>query len=718
MICDTLERSTEIIAKLDQVSGWGALDENARALCSKIAGSATDVAFPGGLIPSMGPAGNLRVYALTASDREWRQLGPLLLSFAGPTLTSFAGLLAQLRTGDLFEDIIREANARCVGLLDFPQDGDAAAQALRALVRLQDTWSRAPKMDGKPTEPTSWLLADFQDHINVGRREAATAVIERLKSELRLDTLNIRFLEVQLLAAFSDWAAIVSMAGIRDLCLARRPPSVTVTLLQAFYEVELKDVFSSEDLVASKLKYEETTRALVQPLLLVPPPAGLTDGGWRTLAMEAIVDGDRPDIVAALQGHQDKIGWLAAHVASPDADERGSAALEPTTGLDAARSALMEADGLNSISAVNSVLARLENLSKDDLEKLKSAEPFRSALREMTAGSNLSFARPENWVEWFQRIEEPGFYEALEVARQGKDEWPIGDREADPVSTRRLVAQLERVQGDTLAGERAADALPFLVAWLLRDPEYPRSAMAPVYSILLTLFALSDRRGRRIYESSGLLVSALLSIGLSEKSYCALLEDVEEMLGAGLGINSMYWLLDVLEDTLRFPAPAVEAREAFWHGTLAKIEPLRSRLTALQRASISELAVSLGWPQTTMQPIASGEGSGNRDRLPSGLKIAIYTLTESSSRQAKSALESSLPSVVVDCSADHVGNQRLKAMAENADIFVVTSSSAKHAATQYILQHRGDRPLLYAQGRGFTSILRSIEDHLSGGAND
>ena len=77
MICDTLERSAEIIAKLDPVSGWGALDENARALCSKIAGSATDVAFPGGLIPSVGPAGNLRVYALTASE----QLRPKLKLF-------------------------------------------------------------------------------------------------------------------------------------------------------------------------------------------------------------------------------------------------------------------------------------------------------------------------------------------------------------------------------------------------------------------------------------------------------------------------------------------------------------------------------------------------------------------------------------------------------------------------------------------------------------
>lgn len=95
------------------------------------------------------------------------------------------------------------------------------------------------------------------------------------------------------------------------------------------------------------------------------------------------------------------------------------------------------------------------------------------------------------------------------------------------------------------------------------------------------------------------------------------------------------------------------------------------------------------------------------------LRIAIYTLTESSSRQAKTAIEQTVTSVKVDCNADHGGTARLRALAENADLFVMTSLSAKHAATDFIREHRGDRPLLYAQGRGFSSILRAIEDHLS-----
>jgi hypothetical protein len=58
------------------------------------------------------------------------------------------------------------------------------------------------------------------------------------------------------------------------------------------------------------------------------------------------------------------------------------------------------------------------------------------------------------------------------------------------------------------------------------------------------------------------------------------------------------------------------------------------------------------------------------------------------------------------------GRVGLRALAENADIFVVTWLSAKHAATDFIREHRGGRPLLYAQGRGFSSILRAVEDHV------
>jgi len=44
----------------------------------------------------------------------------------------------------------------------------------------------------------------------------------------------------------------------------------------------------------------------------------------------------------------------------------------------------------------------------------------------------------------------------------------------------------------------------------------------------------------------------------------------------------------------------------------------------------------------------------------------------------------------------------------------VAWASAKHAATEYIKARRGGRPLVYAGGKGATSIVRAVEDWLAG----
>jgi hypothetical protein len=135
-------------------------------------------------------------------------------------------------------------------------------------------------------------------------------------------------------------------------------------------------------------------------------------------------------------------------------------------------------------------------------------------------------------------------------------------------------------------------------------------------------------------------------------------------------------------------------------------------LTRLQRIAVTLLSRELGWelpvsPTSDVPPMDDGLSS----RL-AGMRITIYSLTESSSRQAKAALEEISSSVTVDINADHSGGARLRALAENSDLFVMTWLSAKHAATDFIRTHRGNRPLIYSQGKGFSSILRAIEDFL------
>ena len=405
------------------------------------------------------------------------------------------------------------------------------------------------------------------------------------------------------------------------------------------------------------------------------------------------------------------LGWIDDRLALAALGEEMGRAVEPTP-LDNARDALVQVDAVESVDTVATALAALAKLSPEELARLHEAEPFRSTLQVTDDVADIGL--PTSWTDWLAQTADSSFTSALDVARKGKDEWSIEAGAGDPVAVQALASALDLAQSNDLAAERTSQALPFFVAWLQRDPEFPRAAMTPIYASLLTLFAIGPARGRSIYESTQILVGALLTTGLDAKAYQALIADVEELAGEGFGVEMVYWVLEITEEFMRTSAPDASARESFLHGVLARIAPIYARLTSLQRTAVARLAQEFSW---TLQSFGINANVAVADDFSSrlqGLRIAIYSLTESSSRQAKSAIKEIAPTAIVDCNADHGGTVRLRALADNADLFVIAWRSAKHAATDFIRKHRERRPLRYAQGRGFSSILRAIEDHLSG----
>lgn len=709
MIGADIEAARTIARDLSVLGEFSALGSDAAELCATLIETVADPDFPGAVVPNVDAAGDLRLFVAASTMTEWWRLSPVLRAFAGPTLTSFSGVLEPLPQGDPAADIVTQSQPAATGVIRLPPVARNRLSALRALVRARDTLARAPNLQRAAPEPTSWLLARFQDFLNVGRRDAATDILMRIKRELRLDSLNLKFLEVQLLAAFGDWSGIVDLPGFANLCLARRSPAITALLLEALYRVYLVDPFDARDVDETRTRYEAAVRPLAQPMLTVPVPATLKEGGWRIYGLESWIASARTDIAFALVDQHNVLGWIGDRLAPASLVEQVRPAVEPTL-LDDARDALVQVDAVESVDTVAAALAALVKLSPEELARLREAEPFRSTLQVTDDVADIDL--PTSWTDWLAKAAEPSFTSALDIARRGKDEWSIEDATSDPVAVQALASALDRAQSDKLAAERTAQALPFLVAWLQRDPDFPRAAMTPIYGSLLTLFALGPARGSGTYESSQILVRALLNTGTNTQAYKALIADIEELAGEGFGVEMVYWILEIIEEFMRTTAPDAEARESFLHGVLARIAPIYARLTSLQRLAVERLAQELGWTLQSFGISADVTVVDDFSSRVQGLRIAIYSLTESSSRQAKAAIEEIAPNAIVDCNADHGGTARLRALAENADLFVIAWLSAKHAATDFIREHRAQRPLLYAQGRGFSSILRAIEEFL------
>jgi len=706
VIVGDLDAARAVANELALCADFTPLGPEALPLCTRLFGTIADPEFPGALVPWL-EGHELSILVAAPTLLAWRRLSPVLRAFAGPTLTSFDGLPEDLPSSAA---AITRSHPAATSVMRLQADPRSRIVALRALERARETIARAPNLQRSAPEPTSWLLARFQDYLNVGRRDAATEILARLKSELRLDALNLKFLQVQLLAAFGDWAAILSLPEFASLCFARRTSVTTALLLEALYQVHLAGLFEAANPNEIRARFEADVRSFAQPMLVLPPPPSLMAAGWRLYGLECWADPSRTDLAAVLLGQRNALGWIADQlplIASVE-DAAPAAQAEP---LDEARAALVQVDAVETTDTLSAVIAALEKLAPDEVARLRAAEPFRSALRateEATEGG-----LPTSWLQWLSMAADPAFTSALEEAKRGKDEWPIGPNASDPVAVRALVTGLNQALGEGLAAERTAQAMPYIVAWLRRDPDFPRPGMAPLYSSLLTLFVLGKARARVTYESSQVLVNALLSTGLDVDGYRSLIADIEELAADGFGVDMAYWILEVIEDFMRAAAPDNEARQSLLHSVLARMAPIYGRLSGLQRVAVARLADELGWTLQSFGVTADLATADNLGGRMEALRIAIYSLTETSSRQAKAAIEQVAPTAVVDCNADRVGTPRLKALAENADLFVLTWLSAKHAATDFIREHRAGRPLLYAQGRGFSSILRAIDEYFS-----
>jgi hypothetical protein len=704
MIVADLEKSKSIATRLRVLNECGTFPSEISDQCVQFLSTIADPEFPGALIPEARADGSLRVIA-AATPSDWRRLRPVLQAFAGPTITSFNGFPVALLDNNGIGAVLSELGPQVTAVMSVPVEAQTRMSALRALIRMRETFARAPQPSKSAPEPTSWLLARFQDHLNIGRRDAAALLLDRLRDELRLDALNLRSLQVQLLATFDDWTAITDLRGFANLAVARKTPAVAALLLEALYQVHLSASFDGDEPQNTERIYSERVRPLALPMLTLPAPSSLRDGGWRLFALEALVSPEREELQPALDARKERLGWLANRLA-PIAHQPPP----PLSPIDQARELVVASVDSESVDVLAAALAALARLNDEQRLELARAEPFSSALRALEA-ETTEVDLPTSWLAWLARAADPTFTNALEVARFGAEEWLIADEASDPTYVRALIDGLGAAQADELAAERTFQALPFIVASIKRDPGFPSPALAKVYANLITLLALGASRSGAVYDSSQILIEGLLAAGLDVRDYKALIADVEELAGEGLGVDMIFWTLEVIEAFMRSASPDAAAREELLHRMLARIAGIRTRLSSLQLAAVRRLAGEFGWTSEVLGIATDQVGQDNFATRLGNKKVAIYSLLEGASRQAKVALETAVPSVEVECNADHVGTSRLRALARNSDIFVIAWAAAKHSATEFIREHRGDRTLLYAQGKGFSSLLRALEDH-------
>jgi hypothetical protein len=719
---------------LGPILGWSDRGGGKADLLRRILASVSDPALPGGVVPVVDGA-EIRFYACARTLALWERFRPILTAYVGVTITDFDGGITPPREGDPVADVLRAGGVELISVIR-PRDG-TARMAVDALVALVDTLRAAPPETEFAPRSTAQLLTLFRLAIAAEDRQTAEASIAVLREQMRLDAMNLAFLEVQLYASMGDWQGLRGRWFFDQLCNSRRTPRVTAALAETLYWCDIGPEIEDKDGHALVALFRERCLGTFGRLFTVVPPNPSTPvtimfllaaasgtvsdhATARSLVSGVLQPGTGPDLVRdiAIRLFGDAI--LAETPRQPPATGSTPALEEIIAGLEPgvaptpaqARTAIRAAYALQSICAASRVIDAVRLLNGGQRAKLLGDRATAAIWDDLLAAAGGD-AAPATWGAFLAAAPNMAYEEARRWAEAAVLEIPIASELDTPAGVADLITGLQRSFSESEVGFYAV--LPHLLEWVRSDPGWPNIAYADLYSEILTLLILGRGRAGDVASAVGVLLNGLLGIGMSGLQYQQVLGELAAWLPTAVASRALDPLLDLADVVANNPCPSAEVRDRFWSSILAAISPHSGRLSPVQIAALQDLSRVLGGSEwvSALVPSASS-ADAEAAPLPRGFSIGLYTLMDSAGRRVQHALAVVHPEANVQLFTEHVASPRLVQAAEHADLFVVCWAAAKHSATEAIAAARPRRlPTVYPRGVGSASVLREVEDCLA-----
>ena len=295
---------------------------------------------------------------------------------------------------------------------------------------------------------------------------------------------------------------------------------------------------------------------------------------------------------------------------------------------------------------------------------------------------------PESWLELVIAAEDDLRAAETVVSSQAWREWAAPATEDNAIA-----AALARLN------DEAAERVWTLVGPFVDADGYQKPAAASARQLIDNALA-HDRFSPGDLAGLVALTEIFLRSGPPGYEYTALLDDLAAESDRWAGPDRASTALDLADLLARSANPD---REAQLRLALALLRPLHDHAMRLEpdqarfAAQLSdELGIGLEWPQ---------HGSADPSSLPP-LKVLLYSLDEGVLERTSVLLDAFAPGVTIYVSHDHVGSPRLRQHSRNADVIVMATRCAKHAATGFIRANAARTALVTeADGSGSASLL-------------
>ncbi|WP_280335140.1 protein DpdD [Nocardia wallacei] len=223
-------------------------------------------------------------------------------------------------------------------------------------------------------------------------------------------------------------------------------------------------------------------------------------------------------------------------------------------------------------------------------------------------------------------------------------------------------------------------------------------------------FILNALTYSRFHPGDLLAIQALLGVALrgapSADRYSRLLREIGSESDRWVAPERASTVLDIVDALVLAACPDEAARQQLAYRLLTPLSRHSERLDtadiAFARVLDDELALGLPW-----QTDGNDEKTDSETWFAAEVNVLLYSLDEKVLGRVTEQLRSAAPNARVTTSSDHVGSPRLRQWVQHADLIVLITRCATHAATGFISNHTSSEKIAYVDGSGSASLLRT-----------
>lgn len=548
---------------------------------------------------------------------------------------------------------------------------ETAGPTFRALERLVSTLGAASLRTPTAARPVGRMLREFDVALASGAAQTSLMLLKEIEGFGGISHENVAFLQIRRLAHLGHDHELLTHGSLPTLVYTEPPRLVREAVLAAWARARVVPVLETDGVDEAITLIRDADPDIA---MLVDASLHATqDGGVATIcALVALLRGDR-SLAAALQENS----GVAASVRELSSD------LAAAPGTTVAPTAAVSS---------TSVIAELEEAHagqfESPAEETAELEPSKVDLPPPSA--------PGSWLDWVAQLGTP---QRVSLEAGAADEWATASSIDD-----QLAAAIDGLS------ELAVDDLLAGVSWFLDtdDPDNPASATAMA---LIRHYLLAERFAPSDLGALCSLIQIFLRGAPGSAGYRELLDDLRSYAPQWVAVTNATRVLDIADAVVCGPTIDGTGRSNLVTTLLAPLNEQKRRLSiSLRRlASLVGGDVGLDFDWTVQDAEAEGDGATEGGSEPDP-QILLYSLDTGTLARVQAAIQEQWPRARVSVSAVKVGNQSLKGQTRGADIIVIATRRAAHAATGFISDNaRADASIVFPDGSGSGSMLRVVE---------